>query len=204
MLKKHWTPKKSDPDISMIWDAAVLCFGFFRAGEITTPSLSEFDGSKHLAWGDVAIDDPHNPQTLRVHLKRSKTDQLGKGVDVFIGKTDCPLCPIATVMAYMALQGPDSGAFFMLASGHPITKSCFTSRIKAGLKAVGLLELDFAGHSFRIGATTAAAHAGIEDSTIHTLGRWNSSAFLIYIHTPREQLARFSKTISATLPMHRT
>ena len=78
--------------------------GFFRAGEITTPSLSEFDSSKHLALGDVAIDDPHNPQTLRVHLKRSKTDQLGKNVDVFIGKTDCPLCPVAAVMAYMAVR----------------------------------------------------------------------------------------------------
>ena len=65
VLKIHWTPKKSDPDISMIWAPAVLCFfGFFRVGEITTPSLSEFDSSKHLAWGDVAIDDPQNPQPL--------------------------------------------------------------------------------------------------------------------------------------------
>ena len=80
-----------------------LLLRFFRAREITTPSLSEFDSSKHFARGDVAIDYPHNPQTLRVHLKRLKTDQLGKDVDVFIGKTDCPLCPVAVVMAYMTL-----------------------------------------------------------------------------------------------------
>lgn len=36
-------------------------------------------------------------------------------------------------------------------------------------------------HSFRIGAATSAAKAGIEDSTIHMLGRWSSSAFLVYI-----------------------
>ena len=95
-----------------------------------------------------------------------------------------------------------SRGIIQLANGHPLTKSCFTSRIRAGLQAVGLPESDFAGHSFHIGAATAAAHARIEDSTIRTLGRWNSSAFLIFICTPREQLARFSKTISATLPMH--
>ena len=84
-LKEHWTPRKSDPDIIMVWAAAVLCFfGFFRAGEITTSTISDFDSSKHLACGDVAIDDSSNPQLLKVHLKRSKTDQLGKGVDIYI------------------------------------------------------------------------------------------------------------------------
>ena len=76
-------------------------------------------------------------------------------------------------MAYMASRGPDPGPFFKLVNGHPLTKPCFTSRIRVGLQAVGLPESDFAGHSFHIGAATAAAHVGIEDSTIRlrTLGR---------------------------------
>ena len=160
--------------------------------------FSRFEDSKHLAWGDVAIDDVHNPQSLRVHLKRSKTDQLGKGVDVYIGKTDGPLCPVTAVMTYMAIRGPAPGSFFKLANGHPLTKYPFTNKIRAGLQAVGLPESNFAGHSFRIGVATAAANAGIEDSVIRTLGRWSSSAFLTYIRTPREQLARLLATLAAS------
>ena len=61
-------------------------FGSFRAGEITIATLSPFDPKKHLAWGDVAIDNLASPKALRV--QQSKTDQLGKGEDVFIGRTD--------------------------------------------------------------------------------------------------------------------
>ena len=35
----------------------------------------------------------------------------------------------------------------------------------------------------------AAAQAGLPDSTIQTLGRWNSTAFMSYFPTPRHQLA---------------
>ena len=48
--------------------------------------------------------------------------------------------------------------------------------------------------SFRIGAATTAAKAGLEDSTM--LGRWNSDAFLSYICTPREQLAHISPMLA--------
>ena len=42
----------------------------------------------------------------------------------------------------------------------------------------------FNGHSFQIGATTAAAQAGLPDSTIQQLGTRRSSAFTHYLRPP--------------------
>ena len=63
---------------------------------------------------------------------------------------------------------------------------------RATLREIGVQASLFAGHSFRIGAATTAAVAGIEDSMIQTLGRWYSAAFLTYIRSPKHQLASMS------------
>ena len=204
-IHTHMLPKSSDHDTIMIWAAATTCFfGFFRSGEITLPAGTSFDDTKHLSWGDVAVDNPALPQIIKVKLKVSKSDQLRKGVDVFIGKTGGIICPVAAVLAYMAARGSTNGPFFKFRDGKPLTKARFTGLIREALKAVGLPQEQFAGHSFRIGAATTAAKAGIEDSTIRMMGRWNSAAFLAYIRTPREQLARFSKSLSMSVPSTHT
>lgn len=198
-MRDHWAARATDYDIIMLWAASVLCFfGFFRAGELTIPTLQSFEATKHLSWGDVAIDNPQAPRTLRVNLKRSKTDQLGEGVEVFIGKTGCQLCPVAGVVAYMVARGSTPGPFFVFKDNQPLTKPRFTKEIRAVLEALGLPYLNFASHSFRIGAATTAAKAGIEDSNIRMMGRWSSSAFLAYVRTPREQLAQFSASLAHT------
>ena len=51
-----------------------------------------------------------------------------------------------------------------------------------------------------IGAVTSAALAGVEDSTIQALGRWQSSAFLQYIRMLREQLATISSREAPNMP----
>lgn len=195
-LKVYWKGHCLDYNATMLWAAATVCFfGFFRAGEITIPTASGFDPTRHLAWGDIAVDNSKLPKVLKVHLKKSKTDQLGKGVDVFIGRTGGPLCPVEAVTAYVSARGTAAGIFFRFSNQDPLTKARFVSRVRQALMAVGLPYDNFAGHSFRIGAATAAAKAGLEDSTIRVLGRWNSAAFLSYIRMPREHLAQFSCTL---------
>ena len=179
-IRDYWLPKSTELDIKMLWAAVVICFfGFFRSGEITIPSVNSFDPSRHLAWGDVSLDSVLEPTTLKIHLKKSKTDQLKKGVDVYIGKTNCPLCPVGAGVDYMSIRGSDPGPFFKFSNGQPLTKAKFTQHVRDALQVLGLPYNEFAGHSFRIGAATAAAQAGVEDSVIRTMGRWNSSAFLL-------------------------
>ena len=126
----------------------------------------------HLAWGDVPVDDTNSPTTLRIRLKKSKTDQVGNGVDVYVGRTDSLLCPVGAGLDYMAAHGSEPGSFFRFSDGSPLTKSKFTQLVCDVLQTLGLLYTEFAGHSFRIGVVTAAAKAGMEDSVIRSLGRW--------------------------------
>ena len=196
-IRDYWLPRSADPDIKMLWAAMTICFfGFFRSGEITVPSINSFNPSVHLAWGDVSLDNALAPTMLRVHLKKSKTDQLKKGADIFIGKSDCLLCPVGAGVDYMSSRGANPGPFFKFANGQPLTKSKFTQYVREALQALGLPHNEFAGHSFRIGAATAAAQAGIKDSVIRTMGRWNSSAFLVYIRTPPTELAQFTRLLT--------
>ena len=140
-LRTHWNRPETVPgtDALMLWAAATLCFfGFFRSGEITAPSQTTFYSSQHLSWGDVAVDSRSHPTTLKVHLKRSKCDQLGKGVDIFIGHTDDSLCPVTAVLSYMAHRGASDGPFFTRSNGTPLTKPYFIAKVREALTAAGL------------------------------------------------------------------
>ena len=196
-VKGLWNERPTRGEYVMPWAALTLCFfGFFRSGEITVPRNESFDPKVHLSWGDVAINDPRNPQAIRVQLRRSKTDQFGDGVEIMVGKTGDDLCPVAAVAAFMVKRGRTPGPFFVFPDGKPLTKAKFVGFLKDALGELGLPKEQFAGHSLRIGAATAAAQAGIEDSTIMMLGRWNSAAFLRYIRTPKAVLAAATARLS--------
>lgn len=112
-MQAAWAGDAEDPDVKMLWAAVTCCFfGFFRAGEITVPTLTAYDPKRHLSWGDVAVDDPASPKVVKVHLRFSKTDQAGRGADIYLGKTGCPLCPVAAILGYIAMRGDSTGQFF--------------------------------------------------------------------------------------------
>ena len=115
---------------------------------------------------------------------------------MFIGRTYDDICPVVALLTYMAQRGQQEGPFFRFRDGFPLTKTRFVTRFRAALEEAGVSCCDYSGHSFWIGAATAAAKAGIEDFTIQLLGRWTSSAFLTYIRTPKEQLAVISRILS--------
>ena len=95
-------------------------------------------------------------------------------------------------------QRNQPGALFLDSAERPAAKPWFMEQIHGVFSILGVPHRQYAGHSFRIGAATAAALAGVEDSMIQTLGRWQSSAFLQYIRTPKERLAAISRTLAAS------
>ena len=80
--------------------------------------------------------------------------------------------------------------------GRPLTRDEFVRRIRQALNELGLNASDYAGHSFRIGAATSAALAGIPDHLIKVLGRWESDAYTVYVRTNKESLAGISQSLA--------
>ena len=196
-LRRVWDHSAVDFDHIMLWAASTACFfGFMRAGEITLPSQEAYDPTAHLSFNDIAVDDPSSPTVMEIRVKASKTDPFRKGVSLYMGLTNNDLCPIAAMMAYLAIRGNGDGPLFRFNSGQPLTRERFVAKVREALAASGIDQNKYTGHSFRIGAATTAAQCGITDSTIQLLGRWESTAYLLYIRTPRETLAALSAALS--------
>ena len=153
----------------------------------------EYDLEANLSEGDVVLDDLVNPTVVRVHIKASKTDPFRRGVYVYLRATGNDLCPVAAVSAYLVVHGRHPGPLFKFVLGTPLTREALVRRLRSALSYFDVDVSQYSGHSFRIRAATTAA---LEDSLIKTLGRWQSTAYQLYVRLPRERLARVSKRFS--------
>ena len=184
------------PDHCMFWAACNLAyFGFLRSAEFTVPNLASYVPALHLGLADIAVDSHSSPSCLRLRIKASKTDPFRKGCFLHIGKGESPLCAIHSLLAYLSLRGDAPGPLFLFRDGRPLSRALLTSWLRGILSTAGI-QGNFSSHSFRIGAATVAARNGIPDHQIQALGRWTSSAYLLYIRTPAESLSRLSKQLS--------
>ena len=195
-LKAVWKADRDQFNASMLWAAASLCFfGFLRSGEVVAPSELEYDSQTHLCFSDVRVDSHVHPSRLEIIIKASKTDPFRQGFTIHLGATCKSLCPVASLLQFMALRGGEPGPLFKWKSGKYLTRAKFVASLRKALSAAGYDERKFAGHSFRIGAATTAAQCGLEDSLIKTLGRWESLAYTRYIRTPPQTLQSVAKTL---------
>ena len=145
---------------------------------------------------DVSVDNHQTPSLLCIKLKQSKTDPFRAGVSIFLGCTGNQLCPVAAVLAYLAIHHPAFAPLFLFLDGSYLTRDRLVKHLRQGLQQVGIDRNRFSGHSFRIGAATTAAQAGIEDSVVKMLWHWKSSAYQRYLRTPRDQLAAISSRLT--------
>ena len=143
------------------------------------------------ALKDIAVDSMLDTQSIRVTIKQSKVDQFRKGAQVFIGRTgEKTLCPVSAMLAYLAARLGREGPLFYYANGAYLTKEYFIKPVREAPNTLGYVNRSFAGHSFRIGAATTAAEAGIDEATIKALGRWRSEPYQTYIWIPKEHMTK--------------
>lgn len=186
-----WTAEKGY-EARLLWAACCMgYFGFMRAGEFTTVPGSP----PAILASDVAVNSHSDPSVLRVHLRHSKTDPFGDGVSIFLGRTNSSLCPVAAILQFLAVRPPGEGPLFVWGDKSPLSRERFVLKVKEALSAAQLDHHMYSGHSFRIGAATSAATAGVPAYLIKMLGRWSSEAYQLYIRTPRETLSGISRSL---------
>ena len=160
-------------DHRMFWAACCLAFfGFLRVAEFTCPTT--FDPSTHLTPTDISFDEAG---TIHLWLKTSKTDPFRQGVMLHIGSSGNPICPV------------------IASAGVPLSPPIVNHWLRSIFTAAGYGSA-FSSHSFRIGAATSAAAAGIPDHLIKTLGRWSSNAYQRYIRTSPDVLTAVARILS--------
>ncbi len=175
-----WTSKGQRG--TMLWAAACMCFfGCLRAGEALAPESGVFDRGAHLSWEDVQLDSDRSSRWIRVRIKESKTDRLREGAWVTLHRTDTALCPVKAVLRFMVDRGAGSGPFFKDGNGSGLTRRDFVAEVRRALVEKGLPEVNISGHSFRIGAATAASAGGASEDDVKALGRWRSREYRGYI-----------------------
>jgi len=144
---------------------------------------------------------------LRVHLPRSKTDQMGQGLDKpILGETGSVYCPVSAVQKWLQASMISTGYVFRrirrgqtinLMEDKPLSAIAYTHCIKHYAKAIGLDPQYISGHSLRSGFVTSAALNGkdalqIADVTkqdIRTVQRYMRKAKIFEQHAGEGLLA---------------
>ena len=75
-----------------------------------------------------------------------------------------------------------------------------SDRLNKTLRSAGIPDKCFTTHSLRIGTATTAKEAGVTDAHVKMLGRWKSEAYLLYVRTPEDSLAKLSKRLATGGP----
>ena len=157
-------------------DAAMLALGFAAALR-----RSELCG---LFVRD--IDDLHCDKMI-VWIRRSKTDQVGKGQRVAVPEGRM-IRPVSHLRAWLDVADIRSGYLFQTfrrggrPSGRPLNHSEVPRLVKKYAARIGLDPTNYSGHSLRAGfVTSAAAHRARLDKIMEVTRHRNPSTVLQYI-----------------------
>ena len=140
--------------IKDVRDRALLLIGFaggFRRSELVGLNLGDIEAER---------------RGVILHLRRSKTDQLGHGRKIAVPYGRTRHCPVLALEAWVAIVGTE-GPLFRSVDRHgrigrdQLSGNAVSAVIRARLTAAGIDPSGFSGHSLRAGLATSAAQAGV-------------------------------------------
>lgn len=157
---------------------AAFTLAFFAALRISEFTAASKNVNSNLKRSDIYFSN----NSLKIHIFKSKTDQLGKGTWIDLHPIPSSnICPLKMVSDYLSIRPYHFTNFFIHSDFSPLTKYQFNSILKKCLLALGLHQYKLTSHSFRIGAATEAARLGLSAALIKKIGRWESERFCIYV-----------------------
>ncbi len=163
-----------------IRDAAVIAVGF--AGALRR---SEICG---LRLEDVEfLNGSAEDGGMFLHVRRSKTDQLGKGQSIAIPE-GAFIRPVERLRRWLTLSGATAGPLFQTLwrggrlRGRPLHPTDIARLVKRCVSAIGLDPAHYSGHSLRSGfVTSAAIHSARLDKIMEVTRHKSAGMVMRYI-----------------------
>ena len=153
--------QQQNEKIKILRDRSIILIGFsggFRRNEIISMDYDDLD---FVSEG------------LKINLRRSKTDQFGKGTLKGLPYFDnSKYCPVLSLQKWIEISKINSGPLFrrftkgLNLSVNRLTDQTVALLIKEYLKLAGIDSKNYSGHSLRSGFATSAAESGAEERSI--------------------------------------
>jgi integrase len=159
-------------DLKDIRDRALLLIGF--AGALRRSELVALD----------VVDIVPVRRGIWLQLRRSKTDQDGRGDKIAIPYGRSRRCPVLALDAWLTASGITEGAIFRPVDRHGhvhggrLSGEAVSIVVRERVAAAGLDPIGYSGHSLRAGFATSAAQAGVQVWRIKAQTRHASDAML--------------------------
>ena len=153
--------KEKIEEIKKLRDRSIILIGFsggFRRNEIVSLDYEDLDFVE---------------KGLKIRLKRSKTDQFGKGFIKGLPYFDnSQYCPVVSIRKWIEISKINSGPLFRRfikgskLSDNRLSDQTVALLIKDYLEIAGIESRNYSGHSLRSGFATVAADSGADERSI--------------------------------------
>ena len=160
-------------------------FSFLRLSNMVPHSFKNFDGSRHLARGDIIF----SYDMAIILVKWSKTlqarDKIARiHIPVLPGSSLCPVAASKRMLA-MVPGSQDDPLFSICRQGSwlPLTDSIVRKHLTRIIRMLGWEHKHITFHTFRRSGASWAFQHGVPIEAIKNQGTWKSDCVWRYIHT---------------------